>query len=47
MENMRKKIKIRIVKSEKDIAKHISKPSYVSHKIFAKKLVQFMKRKYV
>ena len=47
MENMRKKIKIRIVKSEKDIAKHISKPSHVSHKIFAKKLVQFMKRKYV
>ena len=27
MENMRKRIKIRIVKNEKDIAKHISKPS--------------------
>ena len=27
MENMRKRIKIRIVKNEKDIVKHISKPS--------------------
>ena len=34
MENLRKRIKIRIVKSEKHIIKHISKPSYLSHKIF-------------
>ena len=33
MENLRKRIKIRIVKNEKDIIKHISKPSYLSHKI--------------
>ena len=34
MENLRKRIKIRIVKNEKDIIKHISKPSYLSLKIF-------------
>ena len=36
MENLRKTIKIRIVKTEKDIVKHTSKPSYVSHKILIK-----------
>ena len=36
MENLRKRIKIRIVKTEKDIVKHTSKPSYVSHKILIK-----------
>ena len=47
MENLRKRIKIRIVKTEKDIVKHTSKPSYVSHKILIKIQLQFMKRKYV
>ena len=36
MENLRKRINIRIVKTEKDIVKHTSKPSYVSHKILIK-----------
>ena len=36
---MRKRLKIRIVKNEKDIIKHISKSSYISHKIFDKNLV--------
>ena len=45
MQNLRKKIKITIVKNEKDIFKHISKPSYVSHKIFDKNLVAIHKKK--
>ena len=45
MQNLRKKIKITIVKNEKDIFKHISKPSYVSHKIFDKNLVAVHKKK--
>ena len=45
MENLRKRIKIRIVKNEKDIVKHISKPSYVSHKIFDKSLVAIHEKK--
>ena len=36
MKNLRKRIKIRIVKTEKDIVKHTSKPSYVSHTILIK-----------
>ena len=36
MENLRKTIKIRIVKTEKDIVKHTSKSSYVSYKILIK-----------
>ena len=45
MQNLRKKIKITIAKNEKDIFKHISKPSYVSHKIFDKNLVAIHKKK--
>ena len=44
MKNLRKRIKIRIVKNEKDIVKHISKSSYVSHKIFNKNLVAIHKK---
>ena len=36
---------MRIVKNEKDIVKHISKPSYVSHKIFDKNLVAIHEKK--
>ena len=45
MENLRKRIKIRNVKNEKDILKHISKPSYDSHKIFDKNLVGIHEKK--
>ena len=45
MRNLRKKIKIRIVKNEKDIVKHISKRSYVSNKIFDKNLVAIDEKK--
>ena len=45
MENLSKRIKIRIVKNEKDMVKHISKLSYVSHKIFDKHLVAIHEKK--
>ena len=45
MGNLRKRIKLRIVKNETDIIKHISKPSYVSHKIFDKTLVAIYEKK--
>ena len=45
MENLSKRIKIRIVKNEKDMVKHISKLSYVSHKIFDKHLVAIHEEK--
>ena len=45
MEHLRKRIKIRIVKNEKDIIKHISKPSYVRHKIFDKNFVAINEKK--
>ena len=45
MENVRKRIKTRTVRNEKDIVKHISKSSYVSHKIFDKTLVATHEKK--
>ena len=45
MENLRKRMKIRIAKNEKDIVKNISKPSYVSHKRFDKNLVGIHEKK--
>ena len=45
MENLRKRMKIRIVKNEQNIVKHISKPSYVSHKTFDKNLVAIHENK--
>ena len=45
MENIRKRIKIRIVKNEKDIFKYISKPTYDSHKTFDKNIVGIHEKK--
>ena len=39
MENMRKRIKIRITKTPKDFLKYASRPTYISHNIFGKNLV--------
>ena len=36
MENLRKRIKVRIVNNEKDFLKHVSKPTFISRKIFDK-----------
>ena len=43
MENLRDKIDIRLVSNEKYYLKRTLKPSYVSHKIFDKKLVAICK----
>ena len=36
MENLRKRINVRLVNNKKDILKYTSKPTYVSHKLFNK-----------
>ena len=45
MENMRKRIKIRIIKSEKDFIKYASKLTYINHDIFGKRLVAIHEKK--
>ena len=39
MENLRKRIKVRLVNNAKDYKKYVSRPSFVSEKIFNKNLV--------
>ena len=39
MENMKKRIKIRITTNEKDFLKYASRPTYIGHKKFGKNLV--------
>ena len=36
MENLRKRISVKIVNNEKDFLKHVSKPTFISTKIFDK-----------
>ena len=36
MENLRKRINVRIVNNEKDYLKHVNKPTFISQKIFDK-----------
>ena len=36
MENLRKRISVRVVNNEKDFLKHVSKPTFISTKIFNK-----------
>ena len=36
MENLRKRINVRLVSNEKDFLKYTSKPTYITHKIFGK-----------
>ena len=45
MENMRKRIKIRITTNEKDFNKYASRPTYIGHKKFGKKLVVIHEKK--
>ena len=45
MENMRKRIKIRITKTPKDSLKYASRPTYISHNIFGKNLVVIHEKK--
>ena len=37
MQNLQKRINFRLVKNEKDFLKDTSKPTHITHKIFAKK----------
>ena len=39
MENLRKRIKVRLETNEKDFLKYTSKPAYIYHKIFGKNYV--------
>ena len=45
MENMRKRIKIGIIKKEKGLIKYASRPTYINHDIFGKRLVAFHEKK--
>ena len=36
MENLRKRINVRLVNNEKDFLKYTSRPTHITHKIFAK-----------
>ena len=45
MENMRKRIKIRITINEKDFLKYTSRPTYIGHKKFDKNLVVIYQKK--
>ena len=45
MENMRKRIKIRITTNEKDFLKYASRPTYIGHKKFGKNLVVIHEKK--
>ena len=36
MENLTKRISVRIVNNERDFLKHVSKPTFISRKIFDK-----------
>ena len=46
MENLRKKIDVRLVNNEKDCLKCTSKPSYMSHLKFDNNLVAIRKSKF-
>ena len=43
MENLRKTIHVRLVNNEKKFLKYTNKPTYVTHKLFDKALLLFMK----
>ena len=40
MENMRKRIKKRTIRNEKEFIKYASRPTYINHNIFGKRLVE-------
>ena len=45
MENMRKRIKIRIIKKEKYFIKYASRPTYINHRILGKRLLVINEKK--
>ena len=42
---MRKRVKIRIIKKQKDLIKYTSRPTYINHDIFGKRLVAIHEKK--
>ena len=47
MENMRKRMKTRIIKTPKGFLKYASRPTYINHNIFGKNLVAIHEKKEV
>ena len=45
MENMRKRIKIRIIKNQKDLKKHTARPSYINYGYYGKRLIVIHEQK--
>ena len=45
MEKMRKRNKVRIIKNKKDFIKNASRPTYINHVIFDKRLVEIHEKK--
>ena len=45
MENMRKRIKIRIIKKEKYFIKYALRPTYINHDICGKRLIAVLEKK--
>ena len=45
MKNIRKRIKKRIIKNEKEFIKYASRPTYINHNVFGKKLVAIHEKK--
>ena len=43
MENIRKRINVKLINNSKDYLRHVSKPNFVSQKIFSTILLQFIK----
>ena len=47
MENLKKRIDVRLIKNDKDYVKYMSKPSFLLQKIFSKNFVAIYKIKIV
>ena len=43
MENLRKRINVRLINNAKDSLKNTSKPTYITHKVFGRDYAAFMK----
>ena len=43
MENVRKRINVRLVNNKKDFLNYTTRPNYVTHKLFDKDFAAFMK----
>ena len=45
MENMRKRIKIRIIKNGKGLKKHTARPAYINYDYYGKRLIVIHEKK--